>query len=171
MTAGRLGKQLGDIDHSGFNEEISKPIDPQKLKRTLNHYLKEENQVNAKEKTERQEESPKIMDLDIAMYYVEGNRELLSALLNNIHNDHYHDLEKFRDYRQNHNTHDAQRLLHTLKGIAGTIGATELEESCKILENQEPYQKDALATFDQAFLMLMKEIEIQNGTKRIRSAT
>lgn len=170
MTAGRPEKQLGSIDLSGFNAGISKPIDPQKLKRILNHYLKEEKQVNAKEKIEKQEERPKIMDLDIAMYYVEGNRELLTALLDNIHNDHYHDLEKFRDYQQNHNTHDAQRLLHTLKGIAGTIGATELKESCETLENQEPYQKDALATFEQAFLVLMKEIEIQNGTKRIKSA-
>ena len=170
MTSGRPRKHLVSIDHSGFNEEISKPIDPQKLKRILKHYLEEEKQVNAKEKTERQEQTPKIMDLDIAMYYVEGNRELLSALLNNIHNDHYHDLEKFRAYRQNHNTHDAQRLLHTLKGIAGTIGATELEESCGTLENQEPYQRDALATFEQAFLVLMKEIEIQNSTKRIRNA-
>lgn len=166
MTAGRPEKQFGNVDHSGFNEGISKPIDPQKLKRILNHYLKEEKQVNVKEK---QEETPKIMDLDIAMYYVEGNRELLTTLLDNIHNDHCYDLEKFKDYRKNHNTHDAQRILHTLKGIAGTIGATELERSCETLEHQEPYQKNALVTFEQAFLVLMKEIEIQNGTKRIKS--
>lgn len=160
---------MSNIDHSGMNEKTPNPIDPQKLTPTLKHHPEEENQVNAKEKTQRQKEAPKIMDLDIAMYYVEGNRELLATLLNNIHNDHYDDLEKLNDYRKNNNTLDAQRLLHTLKGIAATIGATKLEESCAILENQKPYQKDALAKFKQNFLVLMKEIEIQNSTKRIRS--
>jgi len=156
-----------DTHRLGFNAHISKPIDPQNLKRTVNHYLKPENHVNAIEKRAFQNEGKEVLDFDIAMYYVEGNQELLLTLLKNIYSDHRHDLEKFRSYQENKQNRDAQRLLHTLKGIAGTIGATELEESCENLERHLPYQSNDVARFEHAFLTLMTEIEIINGPKSI----
>jgi two-component system sensor histidine kinase/response regulator len=64
-----------------------------------------------------------------------GNRALYQRLLCLFQKEHAGDSQKLRDALQNNDLELAQRQAHSLKGVAGTIGAEELRVSAKQLES------------------------------------
>jgi HPt (histidine-containing phosphotransfer) domain-containing protein len=76
------------------------------------------------------------MDMAKGLRSVGDNRSLLRKLLGDFHSDHSGDAEKIREALDQGDLGYAQRLAHTIKGIAGTIGAGELQLTAAELEDR-----------------------------------
>ncbi len=136
---------VGDREKSlsaGMNDHITKPIDPDKLFKTLVHWITPGNrraeapvgkQQLVEEKEASTEEIPGI-DLAIGLRQVAGNRELLNRLLREFYRDYQQVVRTIRGELQQGKRQEVLRLVHTIKGIAGSLGAHALHRITRDLE-------------------------------------
>jgi signal transduction histidine kinase/CheY-like chemotaxis protein len=87
------------------------------------------------------------IDRALGLSRVGGNPEFHDRLLRSFPSAHGQDLETARELLGRGLTEDARRVMHTLKGVAGTLGATALQRAAAELENA---LKDDPAAFDAA---------------------
>jgi two-component system, sensor histidine kinase and response regulator len=146
MTAHAMA---GDKDKSlaaGMNDHITKPIDPDELYRTLGQYIRRPaTQVKAGSTDEKAaktivpeeaEELPKLDGIDVAagLKRLLGNKKTYLRILRQFGKDSQGAAETIREYTFGDKDKEAAMLAHTLKGAAGNIGATELQEAAAALE-------------------------------------
>ena len=144
MTAHAL---VGDKEKSlqaGMNDHVTKPINPTALFRTLASWLEPSSDssvsVSVLDLLDAELDFfhgfEDIIDAEEGLSRVGGNPKLYVKLLKKFCKDHAQDLELIHQCRANDSRKKAQRLLHTLKGVAGTIGANALEERADALEQK-----------------------------------
>jgi HPt (histidine-containing phosphotransfer) domain-containing protein len=93
---------------------------------------------------------------------VMGNRELYGRMLRRFRRDYHDAALPIRSALGEHNSCAAHRLVHTLKGAAGMIGAHKLHERASALEHairtNAPDQREHLASlateFERVLLLL-----------------
>ena len=125
---------------AGMNDHVSKPIDPQKLYAALGRWLGKPEAVAvavAPENLFAQESDafPNLdgLDCERALKMVDGNRPLLIKLFGKFGKNHGRaDVEISTALQQGDNVL-AHRLAHTVAGVAGTIGAYDLERVSRAL--------------------------------------
>ena len=162
----------------GFDDYLSKPIEPRKLEKLLKKHLPAEKILAVQKSTEetgiaeRPEREPEqtvgltdYLDRDTAMMYCcnseEFYREMLQSYLDNNRldaiNESYRE-ECWEDYRI---------AVHALKSTSLTIGATALSEAAKALEfaardgRIEEIQQNhaaAMQEYEQLLQLLRKEL-------------
>jgi two-component system sensor histidine kinase/response regulator len=142
MTAHAL---VGDREKSlqaGMNDHVTKPINPSALYRTLASWLALGSDSSVSSLASPDTELglfygfENVIDAEDGLSRVGGNPKLYKKLLKEFYKDHAQDLELIYQCRANESQKNAQRLLHTLKGVAGTIGAGSLEEQADALEQK-----------------------------------
>jgi HPt (histidine-containing phosphotransfer) domain-containing protein len=74
------------------------------------------------------------INMEAALARLDGNRKLYRRLLLMTHSDHALTAQAIRQALDGKDFELARRLAHTLKGVAGTIGADELRTAAKDLE-------------------------------------
>lgn len=74
------------------------------------------------------------LDVEVALANVGGNRKLLRKLLAELVQDHGHDAQVLEAALAAGDLPLAQRVAHTLKGVAGTLGASGLQQAAATLE-------------------------------------
>ena len=74
------------------------------------------------------------IDINQAMHNVAGKEELLHKLLLAFLRDHKNDVQKLGEALDAGDLERGQGIAHTLKGLAGTMGAMELFEAAKALD-------------------------------------
>jgi HPt (histidine-containing phosphotransfer) domain-containing protein len=74
------------------------------------------------------------IDMVTGLQRVGGNRKLFRKLLAEFYLDHGNDITAIQDALASGDVELAQRLAHTIKGVAATIGAEELHLRSKSLE-------------------------------------
>ncbi|MCK5191491.1 MAG: Hpt domain-containing protein, partial [Methylococcales bacterium] len=81
-------------------------------------------------------ELPKLIgiDCDIGLAIAQGNRKLYRRLLIKFLESEQNFTEQFHQAQQSDDTEAATRVAHTLKGVAGNIGAKEVQEAAHALE-------------------------------------
>ncbi|NWK56786.1 response regulator [Verrucomicrobiaceae bacterium N1E253] len=130
------------FDH-GMNEHIAKPIDPNFLFTTLLKWIPAKHQpANDSHKKpipmvgryDLPNQIPGI-DFEKGLKNVGGNHKLYSKLLKDFYDDHRHDSALIASCMSSKDQAAAVRTAHTIKGIAGTIGAQELQKVSKSLES------------------------------------
>ncbi|MBF0273354.1 MAG: PAS domain S-box protein [Magnetococcales bacterium] len=144
MTANAM---VGDREKSlksGMNDHVAKPIDPQHLYRTLHRWLVPgtlamtagEGPTAPIPKEERDPMPPEIpgIDLTVALQRCAGSRALLWRLLRRFVVDQSGVIERLQESWSRGESHDAVRLAHTLKGLAGSLGAEGLRAAAHDLE-------------------------------------
>ncbi|MCB1877344.1 MAG: response regulator [Chromatiales bacterium] len=140
MTAHAL---VGDADRSvsaGMTGHITKPIDPGQLYETIRPWLT---------LTERQAvtgaEPPSEQDLDWyavlpgiriqeGLTRLGGNRRLFARLLRVFLDSHGQAPHNLRKFLQAKDIESASRYMHTLRGVSGNIGAYDLSDACRAVE-------------------------------------
>ncbi len=144
MTANAMvSDQKAAID-AGMNAHIPKPIDPEELYGTLKQWI----QVSSPPATEEAVEEAGLknvfvslpdslpgIDIAAGLQRVGGNPDLFRKLLVEFYQDHCGDVGAIRDALDGGARETAQRLAHTIKGVAATIGAGQLHLAAKEMES------------------------------------
>jgi polar amino acid transport system substrate-binding protein len=171
MTAHAMASEREQCLASGMNEHIPKPIDPTHLNRVLSRWLKPASD-QSKVDISTQDQTLKIdlpdslpgIDLKWGLERVGSNHRLYLNLIQEFVTSHIQDKLFLHQYLKGGETDKAIRLVHTLEGVSGNIGAHTLSETSKHLH--AAIQKGQLtdiagmtSTFDQVFDELVETLK------------
>ena len=144
MTANAMVEDREAAIAAGMNDHIAKPIKPRELFTTLLKWI-EPGQRELPDVTEAgslpEDETDTLpdqlfgIDINAGLQRVGGNPKLFRKLLGVFYIDHEDDISAIHDALEQGDNDTAQRLAHTIKGIAATIGASELNIKAKDLES------------------------------------
>ncbi|MDM8537367.1 response regulator [Desulfobacterales bacterium HSG17] len=150
MTANAMAGDREKYLGVGMNDHIPKPIDPGNFFSTLKKWIPEkESRQIFRFKQVQQKIDTKILNLEKINFQdhlsginiseglkrVGGNRELYINLLINFFNVHSNDADLIIKALYDNDLFTAQRLVHNLKAIGGSIGALKLFNLSEILNN------------------------------------
>jgi HPt (histidine-containing phosphotransfer) domain-containing protein len=122
---------------------VTKPIDPGSLFRTLLHWIEPgERRLppgHGRRSVRDMGDPGSLPDLpgidkSQGLAKVGGNATLYRKLLRDFYKDHQHMAAEVRDCLDQGDVERAKRLVHVLKGVAGSCGATRLFEATRRLE-------------------------------------
>ena len=130
---------------AGMNDHLSKPIDPGVLFETVGRFCRghapapspaQRERVAEARDGENPNELPAIEGLDVqgGLGRVGGNRKLYLRLLSQFIEQQGPALEQMSAALAQHDIPLAERLAHTLKGVAGNIGAQPVQAAAGALE-------------------------------------
>jgi polar amino acid transport system substrate-binding protein len=168
--AGDKEKSLG----AGMNDHITKPIDPDQLFSTLLAWIRPgkraiPDDILAKRRRKAAQGAERL-PLEMAGFEVQtgliragGNQSLYIDLLSKFHRDYADATSQIKRALENREHELVQRLVHTVKGISGSIGALELANAAAELETairQEPTGdlEDLLDLFDTKLNIVLDSI-------------
>jgi signal transduction histidine kinase/DNA-binding response OmpR family regulator len=156
MTAHALEGDRQKAIEAGLNDFVSKPVDVVQLANALLRWVDRTPRMNeslpvlqsapketmppappAQPEVRQDEFLPDALDfinMEAALARLDGNRKLYRRLLLMTHSDHALTAQAIRQALDGKDFELARRLAHTLKGVAGTIGADELRAAAKDLE-------------------------------------
>jgi len=142
MTANAM---VGDVEKCkacGMNDHVAKPIDVDQLFRTLVRWIKPkaENGGQAKgadkQRVTHLPESMLGIDASGALRRMGGDHELYHKVLTNFARQQADAPGKIRAALKANTPKEAREIAHTLKGLAGSIGAIDLMELAAELEKK-----------------------------------
>ncbi|MFZ2161935.1 MAG: response regulator [Sideroxyarcus sp.] len=145
LTANVMVSEQNAILAAGMNDHIGKPIDPDRLVATLAKWVRP---AQAAEMVLPQEAVPKgvpdsaadaLPDLPgvkvaASVRRIGGNVALYYSLLEKFSTNHRQVILEIRKAMAADDPKTAERLAHTLRGIAGTLGAESLQSQAEQLE-------------------------------------
>ena len=152
MTANAMKGDRKKALDAGMDDYISKPVNVNQLAAVLLRWVKPRMTVRKSvvaagsygmEGTHKFSIKPGSSELPAALEGVNmsaalsrlaDNKSLYRRLLLLFNVEHANDVRKIRAALQENNLDFARHLTHTLKGVAGTVGADELREAARALE-------------------------------------
>ena len=179
MTAHAMA---GDREKSlavGMQDHVTKPVDPKALFNAIIRWLPPvtENFSNTLESVKDNERPQKEdrgdlpaelpgFDMDSGLRRVGGNRELYRKLLLKLRIDYADAAEKIDDLIKNNQMEDARLFAHSIKGVAGNLGADALHSASLEVET---HLKKGIGPYGAVLERFSREMEtIQNGLKTIQ---
>jgi len=143
MTAHGMGQHIQKSLDSGMNGHITKPVEPESLFSTMARWLRgSRTEVMTSQTTAADMAEPKFRhDLHVpglnvgrGLGYVGGNIDLYKKLLRKFVEE-YEGKDSCLDSSEINNRPDeARRFVHSMKSLAGTLGAVTLQEKAATLE-------------------------------------
>ncbi len=136
MTAHALAGEREKAIAAGLNDYVAKPIDIAHLAQVLVHWIitvPEAMHGAANTAAFPDPSTIPLLDTDAAIKRL-GDPRLYQRLLRMFHDNHAEAADQIRAALQAQNYELAHRLAHTLKGVAGTIGAASLGDAARHLE-------------------------------------
>ncbi len=115
---------------AGMNDHLTKPINPDKLAEILVRWLPQPVQP---EEHHLPDQLPPF-DLPAALVRTNGNPRLLRKLLLNFHENYGNAVVELQRLLDEKRYEEAQRLTHSLRGVAGTLEARELAMAATSVE-------------------------------------
>ena len=139
MTANVMREDRERCFAAGMNDYVSKPIEPEALWAVLARWLKSDVPATAEHraKTSRDEAPlPQIggLDAEQGLRRVLGKKALYLKLLRRFIDDGSDTVRQLDEALAQADGSKAERLVHTLKGVAGNIGAEQLALQASELE-------------------------------------
>lgn len=163
MTAHAMASDIAKSLDAGMNDHIAKPIEPEALYRTINHWLKTKKpaedspkqvteqitghgpehtpELGAKpnhsltaEQTSEPTSSAALLDSAKAIRQLGGNQALYQQLLTDFMRELPALMERLQLLLREHDHHTLHRELHSLKSASAYVGAFALSQQCAQLE-------------------------------------
>ncbi len=143
MSAAVMPEERARCRIAGADDFVAKPVDPSDLERVLVKWLK---RLNVKEASGRVNSGPGFttstvelpdlpgFDIDRALRMVDGNAVLLRRLLIDFADEHSNSPAQFDRLMQEQRYDEVAAMLHTIKGLAGHLGADPLSRAAASLE-------------------------------------
>ena len=151
MTANVMTQDLTRCQEAGMNDHIAKPVDPDILFSTLKKWLKlQDNVLEDAVAPASAAHFPHLPGIDtkVGLSRVGGNPKLLRSVLYKFSENHGNFVVKMQEALHNKKTQQARRLAHTLKGVAGTIGALRLHSMAAELESKLHFPTDFITELE-----------------------
>jgi two-component system, sensor histidine kinase and response regulator len=139
MTAHAMSGDREKSLDAGMDDHITKPVDPQELYDTLVKWIAPTEVASgcrANEKRQQGEAFPELPGIAVesGLARLRGNHALYRKLLLQFRANHAGISEQVRAALAAGNTEEAVRLAHSLKGVAGTLGAGAIQAAAAALE-------------------------------------
>ncbi len=146
MTANAMVSDKEKALEAGMNDHISKPIDVKEMFRTMAKWItlsssSDDSGISKKsmtrDETEGEREIPEMdgIDTESALALAGGNRKLYTNLLTKFYLNYGETADEIKRLFDKGELKEAERMAHTVKGIAGSIGAKTLQRSSGELES------------------------------------
>jgi two-component system sensor histidine kinase/response regulator len=142
LTANVMVTEQSEFLEAGITDYIGKPIDPDRMVATLAKWVRPSQPAASvpASKTIQDSVSDQLPDLPginvtESVRRIGGNVKLYYSLLDNFRTNQRNFTSGFREALAANDRDTAERLAHTLKGIAGTLGAGKLQDSAALLES------------------------------------
>jgi len=123
---------------NGMNAHISKPIDRDQLRKTMLGLLEQMEPAISPDTpppppvaTDADDEW---LDAQSAIARLEGDTTLYQEMMQMFLNQNADDLSRLKQLIQTRNPADAHRVVHTLKGLSGTLGLSRLQQQASALD-------------------------------------
>jgi signal transduction histidine kinase/CheY-like chemotaxis protein len=148
MTASVMAGDREKCLDAGMNDHVHKPIDPKELYGALNKWIKPgKRETIARGETLHANDEmalPEIPGINtkVGFSQLAGNMKAYRKLLLKFHRDYSRSVEKMRAQMNESDFKTAERSAHTLKGVAGTIGAEALQGYSAALESAIRERRD-----------------------------
>jgi two-component system sensor histidine kinase/response regulator len=135
MTAHAMAGEREKCLDAGMNDHISKPINVRDMYTTIAKWITPANPVNSEATIPREgvetdlEELPPLegINTEIGLRTTGGNHVLYKKLLNKFRDNQADFAKQFRSASESDDKDAPIRYAHTLKGVAGSIGAKEVQ--------------------------------------------
>jgi polar amino acid transport system substrate-binding protein len=144
MTADAMSETLQKVLDIGMNDYVTKPIDPELLLKILVKYILPKNRTLPSEYMEKHDlilkkqclpfDNLPDIDVDFGLSRARNNASLYMNILNKFFVNHQHTVKKIRSFLDHNDNKQAEIQAHTIKGLAGTIGAKQLQQKAQHLE-------------------------------------
>jgi signal transduction histidine kinase/CheY-like chemotaxis protein len=144
LTADAMSGVKEKCIEAGMMDFASKPIDPDEVFRLLSEWIKPEmviaqpKQETAKPKPKKQvgNKIPEIpgIDLSTALKRVNNNEQLFLNILEKFCNSNKNITQEIAEKYENQEFELAHRMVHTLKGVSGNLGANNIHEIANKVE-------------------------------------
>ncbi|OQK17383.1 hypothetical protein AU255_05750 [Methyloprofundus sedimenti] len=145
MTANAMSSDIEHARQAGMNDHISKPINVAEMFVTMAKWISPTPAVNQtylprasaiQTQKEPEPELPELNGIDCkaGLAITQGNKKLYRRLLLKFLDSEQNFTEKFHQALLSDDVAAATRVAHTLKGVAGNIGAHEIQKAAQALE-------------------------------------
>ena len=164
MTAEALGDVENQCLQAGMTGLVAKPIDPDDLFRVIYRLVfgesKDENSAMQHSEKGREYKFPKIEGLDVqaGIRRMGGRSDLYSRLLKGFCHDYAKIQDRLIQVSETNEDEETARILHSLKGIVGTMEATSLYHLAQ--KTEKAFKEDSLQ-YNQLRDKLIKEVKRQ----------
>ncbi len=155
---------------AGMNDQITKPIDPNHIFRTLRRWLKPDNRKIDSDTTAQLTESDEErlvlpgIDVEAGVYRIGGNLNAYRRILAQFRQQSQNTLAEIQAAITASDYTTARNRVHGIKGTAGNIGAKDLFAAAaaleKSLQNNSPTEAipDFIQTFSECFGVVMNSL-------------
>ncbi|MDX9963907.1 transporter substrate-binding domain-containing protein [Desulfobacter postgatei] len=174
MTASAMPRDRAKAMAAGMNSHVSKPIDLKELFQTLSRWIKPGDRPVPNGFGEKPDKEISLNDVpgisvQQALSRMDKNEALYLGLLEKFRQNYAHAHRDLRDLIEKGQDEDAQRLAHSIKGVAGNIGMTELQAAAANLEtafrDRMKSEYDTLMTlFSQALPLVLSSVDQLTGS-------
>ncbi len=166
MTARAMKGDREKCLEAGMDDYIAKPIDPDTLFHTLADAITLCKSKRAASPSEvlGLDEDFMIPGLDVtkALARINNNRELFRKLLSEFCEDNENAIEDMHSYFQAGEVDKVIHIVHTLKGVAGNLGARGIEEAARTVEHSLRREKtmpaDLIATLENRLKEMLESV-------------
>lgn len=146
MTANAMAGDREKVLDAGMNDHIAKPVNVNEMFHIMAKWITPANPKTPNTKPVQAGPGfsiPNLEGIDTAagLARTQDNSTLYFKLLRKVGKSQADFIEKYDAAVAESDWEQAQRLAHSLKGVAGNIGAVALQEACQVLENQAKQQQ------------------------------
>jgi PAS domain S-box-containing protein len=178
MSAAVMKADIARVAAAGMNDHIAKPIDIANLKLVLSKWLIK-NTVSSTVTEQNSEDNsvdlafePLIQsaidalqqrgfDTRSSLNLLANDKRLYIKFLKSFYFDHQQTPNRLRQHVEQNDKTQIALLVHTIKGLAATAGASQLVEMAKHIEQDSTKQEGQLKDFIQLLSQVLAEIKQQ----------
>ncbi|MEL0168178.1 MAG: transporter substrate-binding domain-containing protein [Pseudomonadaceae bacterium] len=142
MTANAMAGDKERCLAAGMQDHVAKPIDPMALYHALAQWVRPREGLGLAPPTDKQADAeeialPEISGLDVAagLARLGGNRKLYRDLIGRFGKDQAKAAAEIAEALKQDNLKLAERIAHTVKGVAGTLGAVTIQQAAQAIEH------------------------------------
>ena len=169
MTANAMVGDREKALESGMNDHLTKPINPVELYSALQKWIAITKSSSKSPRSSMRQKAKKNkidfslltgIDVNDGIKRVAGNETLYYKILAQFKDSNTEFIDDFHQLIETDKTEDAVRMAHTLKGVAGNIGAKKLQDAAKNLEEVVKSNKPTKANLKKSTNSVKKELTL-----------